>query len=303
MSPNPDEDTKTFLQASQDIFNTMNKSMNGESIAHTWYKNKTYREFERASGIITKNSAKHAAQARKVIEEQTKAGTLNPDEPNLLLSLSAEKGLDFDQVAMIIDTLYVAGTDSTAKNLQTLFYNLATNPDKQEKLRQEIHDVIGHDGPVTPQAISEMTYLKACLKESFRLHPPTVGVTMRILPTDVVLSGYRVPSGVPVILGNTTAGKMYFDNPQQYNPERWLRSSDGRKQENIPSSAVLPFGHGPRNCVGQRFAVQEIYLAASKVLQKLKIELERESWNTEFIYKVFITPKQPLKFRFTKLVG
>lgn len=67
------------------------------------------------------------------------------------------------------------------------------------------------------------------------------------------------------MLCNVLTCKNEFANPDQYIPERWLRSSDGYLPKDEPKMAVLPFGYGPRNCIGRRFAEQEVYLAAIKV--------------------------------------
>ncbi|XP_059155796.1 probable cytochrome P450 12a5, mitochondrial [Physella acuta] len=299
MDGSADKEEREFLEASKVAFEQIHMSMSGKSVLHKFYRNKTYRTFEQAIWVMKRNSSAHAAKAREIIKQKEKEGTLNPEEPNLLLSLASEKNFSDEDVSNMIDSLYTAGTDSTAKNLQAIFFNLARNPEKQELLRQEVDRVIGPDKPLTAKALTEMVYLKACVKESFRLLFPTLSGTGRVLPVDVVLGGYRVPAGTFIILGNPRASKVYFDEPDNFIPERWLRSGPSHKQDSTQTLAVLPFGHGPRNCIGQRFATQEMYLATAKVLQKLKIELEPESWNTEFVYRVFIDPKVPLKFKFS----
>lgn len=63
--------------------------------------------------------------------------------------------------------------------------------------------------------------------------------------------------------------KKYFDRPDEFIPERWIRDEDGNRKRMIPPMALLPFGFGPRNCLGRRFAEQEIYLAVIKVCENL----------------------------------
>ncbi|XP_059176960.1 probable cytochrome P450 12a5, mitochondrial [Physella acuta] len=296
-----DQEASEFLEATKRFFDIIAATLSGKNVSYKWYKSKVYLDMEKAIFAIRKNSQKHALKAREIIEQQKKDGTLNPEEPNLLLSLVSEKGLQDEDVSNLLDSLYMAGTDSTAKNLQVFFYNLAKNPDKQEILRKEILEAVGESGVVDVKALSKMSYLKYCLKESFRLNYPTVVGVSRILTKDIVASGYNIPAGTVVILGNQRASKKCFEDPDKFIPERWMRADDGRKQDNTNSMAVLPFGHGPRNCIGRRFAVQEIYLATSKVLQKLKIEVEPESWNTDFIYTTFVDTEKPIRFKFTKI--
>lgn len=124
--------------------------------------------------------------------------------------------------------------------------------------------------------------LRACLKETLRLHP-TAGGTSRILDSDTMLSGFFVPKGVKkrlcqslnkkslyliylfqtLVIGvNPTISRMgcYFSNPLQFKPLRWLD-----KTNMIHPYGSLPFGHGARMCPGRRFAEQEILLGVAEV--------------------------------------
>ncbi|RUS81708.1 hypothetical protein EGW08_010515, partial [Elysia chlorotica] len=221
---------------------------------------------------------------------------------NLLFSLLNDPNLDFEDIRNLTNTLYVAGTDSTAKSLQVFFYNLATNPDKQDRLHREIMEVIGPDQPLTPEALARMPYLKAAMKESFRMMFPNMGIS-RFLPKDVVLSGYRVPAGTQILICSTSVSKAYFERPDQYLPERWLRAHDGKRLDSatpIHPMAALPFGYGPRNCIGRRFAEQEMYIATVKVLQRLRVGVRPESEGMRFTYSIFVEPEKPIAFTFSK---
>ncbi|CAL1535881.1 unnamed protein product [Lymnaea stagnalis] len=295
------EESKVFLDAAMISSKAIIKSFTGESIAHSLYRNSAYREYEAAHTTLRRISGMYTKRAKEIMNKQKEEGTLNAEEPNLLLSLASEETLSEDDVSNIVLTLYTAGSESTAKNIESFFYNLASNPEKQEILRKEILDIVGPDGPLTKQALAQMSYLKACVKESFRINFPTIGGTIRALPVDVILSGYRVPAGTLIWMFNPRPARLYFDDPDKYIPERWLRTTAARQQETSRNLIVLPFGHGLRNCMGRRFAVQEMYLAATKVLQKMKMELDEDSRNTKFQYKLIIEPVKPLRFKLTKL--
>ncbi|XP_055879844.1 probable cytochrome P450 12a5, mitochondrial [Biomphalaria glabrata] len=298
---NPDKGSVDFLKAAETALKMIQNSLYGKSVLHKWFRNETYRTFETAHNLIRRVALGHIRQAREVLDTQVKSGLLKEEEPNLLLSLLSERSLTNEQVADIMIALYFAGTDSTAKYSQVFLYNLAKNPDKQNILRREILDVLGPDGPLTSSALSRMVYLKAALKESFRLIFPLPIGNHRVLPVDVVLGGYKIPAGVCVYMFNHRATKTHFENPDQFLPERWLRSEDNTKKDPAHSMIVLPFGHGPRNCIGRRFAVQEIYLAAVKVLQKLQVDVEPESSSAKFVYFPFPQAEKPIRFKFTKI--
>ncbi|GFN79526.1 cytochrome p450 10-like [Plakobranchus ocellatus] len=293
-----DAETERFLRAMSQKFKQLQNSISGKSVGHKFYKNKTYRLYEQASRTVQEISTKHLKKALSKLQVEQ-----NPDNESssLLSSMSADPSLTFSQIQAITSALQNAGTESTAKNMQVLFYNLAKNPDKQEKLYEEIHSRIGSDLSLTKDALAQMPYLKACLKESFRLIKPTIFSAHRVLPEDVIIQGYRIPSGVSMVFTQVKCCKEYFSEPDKFVPERWLRSHDTRKIENAPPAFVnMPFGHGPRKCLGWRFAEQDIYLATVKVLQKMKIHIRPESKDCNFRYLIFVEPEKPIAFYFTK---
>ena len=164
-------------------------------------------------------------------------------------------------IVMAVDAL-TAGIDTTAHTATFLLYHLATNPDKQEKLFQEISTVTGKHGNMTQANLVKMKYLKACLQESQRLMPITFG-TARVAQTDLILSGYHVPKGAFVIRTGLACYKNnMFTDALRFLPERFIREDP--QYLKADRFANLPFGHGPRSCPGQRFARLEVYMVAFK---------------------------------------
>ncbi|XP_071114314.1 probable cytochrome P450 CYP44 [Haliotis cracherodii] len=249
---------------------------------------------ERVGGLL--------CEAIEDLKQKEKMGQLDLEEPTFLTSLLAHGTFGMAEIEMIVLDLFIAGTDSTAKNLQVFLYNIARHPDKQQKLFDEIHSVMGDSGPLTEDHMGKLGYLKACLRESFRFIYPTASGTGRIIPKDLVLGGYNVPAGTLIVMNNqrSVRNKKYFDRPDEFIPERWIRDEDGNRKSMIPPMALLPFGFGPRNCLGRRFAEQEIYLAAIKLIQKFKIELEPNHEDLEVEYFTFVSPTQPVRFKFTR---
>ncbi|KAK3798075.1 hypothetical protein RRG08_034631 [Elysia crispata] len=299
-STNRDAETEQFLNAMSELFLQLQNSVSGKSIAHKFYRNKTYRLYEKARMTVHEISSKYLNNALKEIKKEQAGDSLSLKQRSLLNLMMNDQSLSLKQIQIILTALYTAGTESTAKNMQVLFYNLAKNPDKQEKLYEEIKVTLGGDEPLTKEALAEMPYLKACLKESFRLIQPTIFSANRVLPEDVVIRGYRIPAGIPLVFTQVKCCRAYFSEPDKFIPERWLRSQSTRKIENAPPAFVnTPFGHGPRKCLGFRFAEQEIYLATARVLQKLRIHVRPESENCSFKYMIFVEPEQPISFYFT----
>ncbi|XP_046556251.1 probable cytochrome P450 12c1, mitochondrial isoform X2 [Haliotis rubra] len=227
-------------------------------------------------------------------------GTLTPEEDSFMQSLILTDKMSVGDMVAICMDLFIGGTDSTARNLQMILYNLALNQDKQQKLYEQILSVLGPSGPLTGDAISKMPYMAACLKESFRLTFPIASGTQRYMPEDIILQGHRIPRGTSLIMMNQKTAKdiKYFPDPESYLPERWVRDSEGKRANPIPPSALLPFGFGPRQCLGKRFAEQEIYLAITKIIQKFDVSLEPGQNEIEIHYRPFVGTKEPIRFKF-----
>lgn len=182
---------------------------------------------------------------------------------------------------------------------------LAKNPAKQAKLREEIlHILPAKDSEFTEDALKHMPYLRACIKESQRFYPLAVG-NVRINQNDVVLSGYRVPAGTQILMINTALNmdETYYPRAKEYLPERWLRpeqNDDASLSGLKPSNpfVFLPFGFGPRSCIGKRIVEMELELGIARLVRNYHIEF---NYSTENAFKALQinVPNIPLKFRFS----
>jgi len=164
-----------------------------------------------------------------------------------------------------------AGIDTTGNASALFLHHLAMNPDKQDILYEEVVRVVGKDGLMTEAKLLDMRYLKACLQESMRMIP-IAHTTARQTKVDLVLGGYQVPKDTLVIRHNAVISneESFYKQADKFIPERWLRGCPAH--EKVDAYTNLPFGHGPRSCVGQRFARLELYMLAFKIVQKYKIE-------------------------------
>ncbi|XP_055539547.1 probable cytochrome P450 12a4, mitochondrial [Wyeomyia smithii] len=179
-----------------------------------------------------------------------------------------EKLLSIDRkvaILMAFDML-LAGVDTTATGSTGILYCLARNPDKQEKLREELRSILPNkDSPLTVENMQNMPYLRACIKEALRICPPIAG-TARAVGKDVVLQGYQIPKGTEVAMAAMILHQedKYFDRARDFLPERWLKDSSSARKNSHPF-VYLPFGFGPRTCVGKRLAMMEMEILISRV--------------------------------------
>ncbi|KAK2722001.1 hypothetical protein QYM36_002528 [Artemia franciscana] len=216
-----------------------------------------------------------------------------------ILESILDRGLSIKDTVIMAMDLLMAGIDTTSCTQSFIFYHLARNADKQEKLREEIRRFLPKpDAKLKPENLTDMKYLKACVKESLRLSPAVFG-NSRYNNKDMVICGYQVPKGCMITMPNQYMSTLecYYKEADKFLPERWLKGADSDVKPN--PYVTLPFGFGPRMCIGRRIAEQEMWLLTVKVLQQMKIE-----WHCEELdcaTRGVNTPDRPLNFRFIDL--
>ncbi|CAK9822194.1 Cytochrome P450 6B1 [Anthophora retusa] len=199
---------------------------------------------------------------------------------------------------------YAAGFETSAITISNTLYELALNQSVQEKLRNEINEVLREtDGKITYDSIKKMTYLEACMLETLRKYPAALWLS-RVALTNYTFSGTKItiPKEQQVVVPCYAIHNdpELFPNPKVYDPERF---SEENKKSRHPM-LFLPFGDGPRNCIGARFAKQQTKMAIIKVLSKFKVEpCEKTSKEYEFHKRAFfvIQPKHGIYVKMTKL--
>jgi len=191
--------------------------------------------------------------------------------------------MSVDDILSSSGGINMAGVDTTTYFLSWVFLNLASNPDVQTKLADELKTVLNGADVTTLAQMNSLPYLKACIRESHRL-TPTAAASLKKLKEDVeVVVGdvaYRVPSGQRIML-NLRAYPMdprYVEDPAAYRPERFLREAVEARR-GTPSEVVDhpsfadPFGRGKRRCLGANIAVAEMTVLLARMIQDWEISL------------------------------
>ncbi|CAG9465367.1 unnamed protein product [Pedinophyceae sp. YPF-701] len=187
--------------------------------------------------------------------------------------------LSRDQVIAQARTFLLAGYETTASALAFATYLLAKHPEEQERVATEVREVLGGRTP-THDDIPKCTYTRACMNEALRLYPPAP-ITARFVTADTTIttsSGaeYRVREGDRVMMCIFSAHRSprYWTDPEAFRPQRWLPDGlDGSGPEPREELAYMPFGAGPRGCIGKQFALEEASLTLMRVLGGYKLEL------------------------------
>ncbi|XP_014662612.1 PREDICTED: probable cytochrome P450 CYP44 [Priapulus caudatus] len=230
------------------------------------------------------------------VKERIEKKDLQADEYGFITYLLSRSELDDKDVAIIALSLFADGLSTTVPVFIGNLYCLAANPEVQDKVFKEVSKVVPKEGPITTAMLGKLTYLKACVKEAFRFFPVGTEVS-RIPQKDFVVGGYHIPAGTHIELNNYVflRSAHYFEEPDKFLPERWLRDGEGSAR-NVHPYVLLPFGHGPRMCAGRRFAEQDMWVLIARLLQRYRIEYRHGQM--EQIYRLLLRPDKPAQFAF-----
>ena len=215
----------------------------------------------------------------KVIAEGRRLGTDRGDVMSMLLLAKDDDGsaLSDAQVRDEVMTLLLAGHETTANMLTWTWYELGKNPGVLAQLEDEVQRVLG-DRLVTVEDLPALPYHLAVLEETMRLHPPAY-MTSREALREVELGGHKLPARaiVGVYIRGLHRKPEYFPAPLMFRPERML--PDAKKLR--PRHHYLPFGAGPRVCIGSHFALMEAQLVLATMVQRAKLQLLKSHVSAE----------------------
>lgn len=239
------------------------------------------------------------------IDDEEEYESTNPhvkEHESLIETLySTNRFSDLEIKSTIVD--FIGGGIYTVANALTMtLFLLASNPNVQERLYQEIcrvfKDEAGNDIEIDTDKLDQLKFLKLCLKESHRLLPTMPGIA-RTLQKDLILSNYLVPKDTLVFCNFMVTCRLpqYFENPDSYNPSRWERTN---KMKSELAFTVLPFGHGVRKCIGHNFAELELYVALAKIIKSFKVRTvnNQDVKTLPLSYKFIVVPEKPVALEF-----
>ena len=198
-------------------------------------------------------------------------GAAEPDPSDLLSTLILAPDMSDDLIRDQLLTMLIAGHDTSTALLAWTFYLLGMHPATLAEVQAEVDGVLGNqDAPPTAEQLNALTLLDQVLKESLRLYPP-IHVGNRRATEEMDICGYRVPEGTRVMMSIYLAhrDKDHWRDPDAFCPARFAHDSE----EKVPPFTYLPFGGGPRNCIGAAFAQVEVRTALARLLQRFDFEL------------------------------
>jgi cytochrome P450 len=207
----------------------------------------------------------------RIIAERRASGRDAGDLLSMLLAAQDEDGsrMTDKQLRDETITLFLAGHETTASTLSWTWWLLAQNPAAEAKLHEELDTVLGDRAP-TLDDLPKLVYAGHVITESLRLYSPAWGLA-RLAVEDHEIAGYPVTKGMGVTMAQWVVHRdpRWYDEPEEFRPERW--ENDLLKR--LPRFAYFPFGGGPRQCIGNTFALMEATLILATIARKFRLRL------------------------------
>jgi cytochrome P450 len=208
---------------------------------------------------------------QQMIDERRASTQERNDTLSVLLRARDEDGSQMSDRQLMDEcqTLFGAGYETTATALTWTCYLLTTHPAIYQKVQQEVDTILQGRTP-TYADLACLPYCLQIFKETLRLYPPAYIIPREALQ-DVEIGGYLVPKGyhalIPVYVLHRNPD--YFPNPEQFDPDRFTPE----REKELPRCAYMPFGAGPRICLGNYFALMEGHLLLATLAQQVTFEL------------------------------
>lgn len=191
---------------------------------------------------------------------------------SMLLLAHDEAGgtMSNEQLRDELVTLFTAGHETTSNALVWTWYLLSQHPEAEARLHAEVDQVLNGRLP-TIADLPHLPYTLMVIKEAMRLYPPAWVINGRQAVVDTTIGGYTVPRGSVLFISPYVIHRRpeFYPNPERFDPERFTPE----REKELPRHAYLPFGAGPRICIGNSFALMEAHLIVATIAQRYRLRL------------------------------
>ncbi|WP_404790493.1 cytochrome P450 [Altericista sp. CCNU0014] len=236
----------------------------------------------------------------RLIQQRRENSGDSGDLLSMLLQVQDEDGSKMSdrQLRDELATLMLAGHETTANALAWTWMLLSQNPEAERCLWEELDRVLAGRVP-TMADLPRLTYTQQAIDESMRLYPPVV-LLARSATQDYVLDGYTIPQNCVVLMSPWVMHRnaRYFSAPKCFQPARW--QGDLKKQ--LPKCTYIPFGEGPRICIGKSFAQMEAVLILATLAQRYQVRLVEGQAIVPFP-SITLRPAQGIKVQLVRRGG
>lgn len=236
-----------------------------------------------------------------LIERRTSSPSAGSDFISLMLNLrdaDLPDGLNREQIRNEAIGLLLAGHVTTATALTWCWHLLASNPEARAQVEEEVDRIVGNRLPVAGD-VPNLGLCESAIAESMRLYPPAWGTHRRALD-DVMINGCQVPAGALVVISQYIIHRdpRWYPDPDCFELSRWKDEARAAR----PRYSYVPFGSGPRVCIGEPFAWFEGVLVLATIVQEWRLESQRNR-RVRFSAKTNLIPKDGLLMKLVKRRG
>lgn len=227
-----------------------------------WVPTPANRAFVRSRRLVTDFILSRIAARAAVV------GTPGAQEAGLLDALTQARegggGMSQKQLVDEILTFFLAGHETTAIGLTWTLHLVSRHPEVEARLHEEVDRVLAGHAP-TAHDLEALVYTRQVIDEALRLYPP-LWMYPRTAAREQPLGGFVVPAGAMILIAPYLTHRLpsLWPEPERFDPERFRPEHVAAR----PRHAYLPFGFGPRACIGQHFALQEMVLAVAAIAQR-----------------------------------
>ncbi|EPS57598.1 hypothetical protein M569_17219, partial [Genlisea aurea] len=233
-------------------------------------------------------------QCRRDAVEIGRSSSYGNDLLGVLLEREKSSELNLQLIMDELKTFFFAGHDTTALLLTWTALLLAQNPTWQDKVRAEVNHAWGVGGGPTPSSVdqlSKLTTLNMVINESLRLYPPAA-LLPRTAFEDIQLDDLHIPKGLSIwipVLAIHHSEEIWGEDANEFNPARFKTSNPSRR-------TFLPFASGPRNCLGQGFAMMEVKIILAILIARFKFAIS-ENYRHAPVVVLTLKPKYGVRLR------
>ena len=259
-----------------------------------WIPTPTNRQVKRARAVLNEIINQLVAERRATAGENGRIHDAG-DLLSMLLLAQDDEGerMSADELRDQLVTLFVAGHETTSNALTWTWYLLSQHPHVADRLHEEVDRVLG-DRRATFADLADLSYTEMVLKESMRLYPPAWTLSARQASEDTTIGDVAIPKDslvfiAPYVLHRNPA---YFPKPEQFDPERFAPE----REQQLPRYGYLPFGGGPRVCIGNNFAMMEAQLIIATIAQRFHLYMVPEQ-QIELNPQVTLSNKHGMRMR------
>jgi len=227
---------------------------------------------------IKRNDFMHLLiQIKNKVKLDEEIDFLEHNDHGTLDNNSSEEGLSMNCLAAQAFVFFLGGYETSSTTMTFCLYELALHQDIQDRLREETDDVLQkHDGKLTYESIQEMEYLDKVVSETLRKYPP-LPILNRECNTDYKIPGTNVvlKKGMPTVIPIYAIqhDPKYYPEPERFDPERFNEDEKAKRHQYV----YLPFGEGPRICIGMRFGLMQTKVGLVSLLSKYQLSVSKKT--------------------------